>query len=249
MATIEHSMAILSMGVAVFCACFFWRTEWRASIAALLSRPPRTVARSAFPPLLSALAGLLDRVGVIVPAMRLLGGGERIALALERAGVASTVDAEGFVVLRIAALICAPPILFALMGPGLGAGLVGIVLGAAAPELMLRRAQRRRREALERALPGAIDHLALLVEAGGELLQSVGRVAGTLPAGPLRSLLRGLERSVRIGLGRREAFEELARRSGSAPVARLATLLIQADGLGTPVGPLLKSAAERLRAE
>lgn len=124
---------------------------------------------------------------------------------------------------------------------------IGAVLGALAWPMQLKARVRRRRQAIERTLPNVLDWLALSVEAGEGFSQALDRIAGRFPAGPLRDELKRLLAEMRTGVPRRVALSSLARRAGVPSLSSLAALLIQADVLGTGIGPVLRSVSGRLR--
>ena len=103
--------------------------------------------------------------------------------------------------------------------------------------------------AIERALPGVLDWLALSVEAGEGFAQALARIAAQLAPGPLCDELACLDAGIRMGATRRDALAAMARRAQVPAISSLAALLIQADLLGTGIGPVLRVSAERLRLE
>lgn len=175
---------------------------------------------------------------------------KRTEALLLASGASDTIDIRAFVALRAAAAVagCAWA-LVVLPGPVFVCAAAGIALGAAGPLAWLRARARRRRGAIERELPGALDWLALSVEAGEGFAQALGRIAAQLAPGLLRSELSRLDAAIRMGATRREALTAMARRAQVPAVSSLVALLVQADLLGTGIGPVLRVSAERLRLE
>ncbi len=147
----------------------------------------------------------------------------------------------------------------AILG-GLVLGLLGLLLGAGLllplwalggaflPLLSLEEAGRRRLKALRRALPDALDLLVGCVEAGLAFDQALARVALRLPASALRQELQHSLSQMRMGQPRREALRALAQRAALDELRSLVSSLIQADQLGTPLGPVLRQQASQMRA-
>jgi tight adherence protein C len=139
-------------------------------------------------------------------------------------------------------------------------GLLGLLLGAGAliplfflggaflPLLSLEEASRRRLKALRRALPDALDLLVGCVEAGLAFDQALGRVVRRLPASPLKQELEHSLSQMRLGQPRREALKALGQRVALDELRSLASSLIQADQLGTPLAPVLRQQASQMRA-
>lgn len=169
---------------------------------------------------------------------------------LAAAGVDGEFDAQAFVVTQgIGALAGMALAAAALPVPPFAGAAIGAALGWFAFPIGLRGRAGRRRRAMERALPGMLDWLAMSVEAGEGFSQALGRIAGKLAPGPLRDEMARLNAEMRTGVPRRVALSALARRADVPSVSSLAALLIQADVLGTGIGHVLRSVSQRLRAE
>jgi tight adherence protein C len=126
---------------------------------------------------------------------------------------------------------------------------LALFLGAAAPDIWLRRAISRRQENIQYALPDAMDLAVIAVEAGLGLDQALLRVGDEINvahpdlADELR--LRNLE--VNMGRSRSEALRNLAERTGVEDLKALVAILIQTDKFGTSVGQALRTFSESLR--
>ncbi|MFA4874179.1 MAG: type II secretion system F family protein [bacterium] len=107
---------------------------------------------------------------------------------------------------------------------------------------------RKRRESIERSFPFALDMLTLCVEAGSDFGQAIARVAARLRGGPLAAEFKRLDASIRMGSSRREALLEMGRRIDMPSVSAFTSLTVQADRLGTGIGPVLRAASSRMRA-
>lgn len=126
-----------------------------------------------------------------------------------------------------------------------GAGLVGYML----PGMWLSSRTSKRKVAIVREMPDALDLLVVCVEAGMGLDQSLSRVAEELKfSGPtICSEFRTLNLELRAGLHRQEALKNLALRIGVSDIDSLVALLIQADLFGTSVAQTLRVYSDTLR--
>lgn len=174
----------------------------------------------------------------------------RTSRTLAAAGFDGKIDASQVAAAELLA-VAAGAIAALLLFPGAGLlrACAGACIAPAVVEWELRsRAGRRRRE-LEYALPGALDWLALSVEAGEGFGQALCRVVRQLPAGALREELSRVHAEMQTGLSRRAAFRGFAQRAQVPSVSSFVALLLQADALGMSIGPTLKATAARLRRE
>jgi tight adherence protein C len=121
--------------------------------------------------------------------------------------------------------------------------------GYYAPVLWLRRAIAHRKDAIQRAIPDALDLMVVCVEAGLGLDQAISRVGEevnrTHPE--LSDELNLLALELRSGAGRQEALRNLARRTDLEEVSNLVALLVQTDRFGTSVGQALRVHADAMR--
>jgi tight adherence protein C len=126
---------------------------------------------------------------------------------------------------------------------------LSLFLGAALPDMWLRKAIRRRQENIQFGLPDAMDLAVIAVEAGLGLDQALLRVGDEIstahPALADELRLRNLE--VNMGRSRSEALRNLAERTGVEDLKALVAILIQTDKFGTSVGQALRTFSESLR--
>jgi tight adherence protein C len=123
---------------------------------------------------------------------------------------------------------------------------VGIVGGFFLPDFWLNRKIKSRQEEIQKFLPDAIDILAISVEAGQGF---IGALA-TLSSRKQNALTGEFDRfrnEVAAGKGRRDAFRDLALRTGVEDLSNFVAAMIQADQLGIGVAEVLRSQSEELR--
>ena len=126
---------------------------------------------------------------------------------------------------------------------------VGAACGYYAPVVWLRRAISVRKDALQRAIPDALDLMVVCVEAGLGLDQAIGRVGEEVTrAHPeLSDELHLLALELRTGVSRQEALRNLAQRTNLEDVRGLVALLVQTDRFGTSIGQALRVHADSMR--
>lgn len=200
--------------------------------------------------------GLVHRLGPPVVA-RLSALGRRLTPYRHVAGVRQRLDSAGltlpveaFLAAKAASAgagLLAGTAWAVIAGPGgLGAAALPAVAGFLAPDLLVRSRARKRQEAISRALPEALDLLALTVRAGLGFEQALAEVTGEVE-GPLAAELDRVLKEQQLGRSRREALEALQRRNDCEDLRALTGALLQAERLGTPVADTLTVQARELR--
>lgn len=200
--------------------------------------------------LVRPLAGSIgEKIAGLVPRRR----AERIRHRLLIAGVSAKVGPEEFVVMQ---------------GIGLGAGvLLGLALGKTAgyegfgllrmvvilagmgvfaPAAWLRRKQDERQSSIRRDLPDVLDLLAISVEAGVGFEGAVEVVIRHFDS-PLAVEFSRMLQEMELGLPRREALQNLKRRTEVPELSNFVLILVQADALGMPIGRVLRTQAVEMR--
>ena len=167
-------------------------------------------------------------------------------------GALASLDARELMAAKLAAAVLA-----ALGGGLLGAvapGRLGVALGMAAPVAgflapdlwLVRRAKRRARE-LQRELPGMLDLLRVIVEAGLPLT-AVLTAVGERSTGALGAEWRVVGREVALGVPLIESLGAVTRRAPVPEVAALIAALERALRHGAPLGDTLVAQAREARA-
>ncbi len=118
-----------------------------------------------------------------------------------------------------------------------------LVVGACMPGLWLRARTRRRKVLIERELPFFLDLLALCVQGGLSIQGAMHESVRYGPQGILREEVAQVLAELRAGQSRTQAFEALARRSGSRLVRASVGAILQAEALGISLGNQLKEQA------
>lgn len=127
----------------------------------------------------------------------------------------------------------------------LGAAILGLLL----PSILLKNKILKRQEALARIFPDMLDLLLICVQAGLSLEGAFNRVTEEIGVQSVEIAEELGQTAAELAfLGdRRQAFENMAMRTGMANFKSLATALIQSERYGTPVGVALKILSEESR--
>ena len=108
-----------------------------------------------------------------------------------------------------------------------------------------RMAKRQKRILLD--LPDVVDLLTISIEAGLDFMGAMRRVVAKIPQGPMRDEFEQFFKQVELGRTRQDALKELSERVQLVDLSTICSSLIQADRLGTSVGPILRVQSDMLR--
>ncbi len=131
------------------------------------------------------------------------------------------------------------------IGLTLGAAYVGFYL----PNVFVSNLIQRRQQSIQRAFPDALDLLLICVQSGMSSEAAFGKVAKELGG-------QSIELAEELSLttaelsylqNRRQAYENLGKRTGLPGVKAVCTSLIQAERYGTPLGQALRVMAQENR--
>lgn len=131
---------------------------------------------------------------------------------------------------------------------------LGIAIGAAylgikAPEIFLSNQIGKRQASMKRAFPDALDLLLICVEAGMSIEHAFRKVSTEIGSQsiPLAEEFALCTAELSYLAERRQAFANLAARTGLESVKSVTTALVQAERYGTPVGAALRTLAQESR--
>ena len=131
------------------------------------------------------------------------------------------------------------------IGLAIGAGYLGFYL----PNMFIGNLAQRRQDSIKAAFPDSLDMLLICVQSGMSTEAAFGKVAGEIG-------VQSLELAEELSLttaelsylsDRRQAYENLSKRTGLPGVKGVCTALIQAERYGTPVGTALRTMAKENR--
>jgi tight adherence protein C len=194
-------------------------------------------------------ASLLDLLGGILPG----NYRDRMHHQLVRGGLAGQFRAEEIITLQalgglVGALLGILVVVTGTVGGGMGilAAIVLPIAGIQLPKSWVDRKVEERTESIRRDLPDTLDLLAISVEAGMGFEGALGVVCENFSS-PLADEFARTLREMELGLPRREALQNLKRRTEVPELSNFVLTLTQADALGMPIGRVLQTAAGEMR--
>lgn len=188
---------------------------------------------------------------------------QAIQLKLARAGWRSKDALAVFLVMKAGLpLALGASAALVLFMPGLGAagldapikGLIALLavgVGYYAPEITVANAVAKRRDAIRKGLPDALDLLVICTEAGLTLDAALSRLAGEIGRSCPQLADECALTAVELGFlpERRTALENLSKRVDLEPVRGVVNALMQTEKYGTPLAQSLRVLANEFRTE
>lgn len=136
-----------------------------------------------------------------------------------------------------------PPLM--KVGIAIGAAFIGVKL----PDIYIKNVTQKRQVSMRRAFPDALDLLLICVESGMSIEPALRRVSDEIgeqsPALAEELVITTAEMSYLQD--RRQAYENLGKRTGLETVRSVVAALIQADKFGTPIGQAVRVLAQESR--
>jgi tight adherence protein C len=197
-------------------------------------------------PLMRGLANLVTR---ITPQQML----ESTAKKLETAGLARRLSPAEFWGIRLFATLGLPALVVMLMirfkadtRQQVMFALLMALLGFVLPGMWLQSASDRRKLAITRALPDALDLLTICVEAGLGFDSAMRRVAEKWE-GDLSSEFARVLQEIQLGKVRREALRGMSQRLDVRDVTSFVAAIVQAEQLGVSMAKVLRIQSDQMR--
>ena len=194
-------------------------------------------------------SGIAGSVGRLTPRNYLDQTHRKLLLA----GLSGSMRAEEFVVGQLAATAAstlAGVLYVTLSQPSGRVALLVLIMapaiGLLLPASWLARKLRERQGAILKDLPDTLDLLAISVEAGMGFEGAIAIVCQHFDSPLAEEFARTLH-EMELGLPRRDAFQNLKRRTEVPELSNLVLALLQADALGIPIGRVLKTQAGEMR--
>jgi len=191
--------------------------------------------------MLKALAWLRERLG--------MADDPKLMLRFESAGLFQSSYRD----LYVAARVIGPLLALALGSciPFKRTLWMSSLAGAAylAPDILLTRLVKRRRENIRLAIPDAVDLLVICVDAGLGLDQAMLRVAQELGKRhpDLQQELLRINREQRAGKTRVDAWQSMAARTDLREIDSFVNMLMQTERFGTPIARALSNFGDGIR--
>jgi tight adherence protein C len=127
-----------------------------------------------------------------------------------------------------------------------GIGLFAVVIGYLIPDILLHSRAAERQQEMERQLPDALDKIVISIESGLGFETALLRASETGRGDLSDELVRTIQ-DIRLGMGRREAYEALAARTSSDDIKRFVRSVIQAEETGVSVSQVVRVQATEMR--
>lgn len=176
---------------------------------------------------------------------------EATAHKLELAGNPRNMSAAEFWALRAVTTIGFAALIFMFMSR-FGSDnrflytLIAAALGFYGPAMVVRSISDRRKDAVIKKLPDALDLMLICVEAGQTFNGAMQRVDDKWDDPLAREFGRAIY-EMQLGKTRRQALRDMADRLGVPDVSSFVAAIIQADQLGVGIGKVLRIQSEQMR--
>ncbi len=131
------------------------------------------------------------------------------------------------------------------IGLAIGAGYIGFYV----PNFFVENLVQRRQTSVKNAFPDSLDMLLICVQSGMSIEAAFQKVSGEVGASSLELAEELSLTTAELSYlqDRRQAFENLGKRTGIPGIKAVATALIQAERYGTPIGTALRVMAKENR--
>jgi tight adherence protein C len=178
---------------------------------------------------------------------------DRTTRQLELAGNPRNMSASGFWILRGVATIFIGGMLFLMMvrngspvSKQLLYGLGGAAIGNFLPAMFLRSMIDRRKQAIIKKLPDALDLMTICVDAGLTFNAAMQKVAEKWDD-PLSVEFGRVIYEMQLGKSRRQSMKDMADRTDVPDVTSFIAAILQAEQLGVGIGKVLRIQSEQMR--
>lgn len=124
---------------------------------------------------------------------------------------------------------------------------LSFAFGIGFPNIWLSGLIKKRHLEIRKSLPFALDLLTLTVEAGLDFTQALERILAKLGKTALAQEFNEMLHEIRMGKRRSDALRDTGKRAGVSELTSVLGALIQADELGTSLGPVLRIQSDMIR--
>lgn len=127
--------------------------------------------------------------------------------------------------------------------------LVLCVVGYFYPTIWVRSTRKKRHEEILLQLPFVIDLLTLSTEAGLDFIAALAKVVEKTRPGPLVNEIERMLQEIHLGTTRADALRDLGWRIDLPEISSLVAVLVTADMMGSPLGPVLRTQSDLIRTQ
>lgn len=177
-----------------------------------------------------------------------------IKALLARSGNPWKINAEEYIALRVLSAIAGAGfviflvILHYISISYIFAMIIGLAIGQAAPKFLLNNEWTKRKRAIGRGLPEALDLLRICMNSGKNFSGSLKDTVNILPAGVIKEELGRVIAEQNIGKSIAASLESFSVRCPTDEVEAFVRTISQAESLGTDISSTLARQAEETRA-
>lgn len=170
------------------------------------------------------------------------------------AGLEEEIDVDELIAYRICMGFVFPGFFFLYLfasGIGVPVWMVPAFMGVGYmyPGLWVSGNRRRRHEEIKLQMPFVIDLLTLSTEAGLDFIGALQKVVEKTRSGPLVDEIQRMLQQIQLGTTRADSLRELGARIDLQEIASLVAVLVTADQMGSPLGPVLRVQSELIRTQ
>ena len=124
--------------------------------------------------------------------------------------------------------------------------LAAFAIGMILPHMLLRSRIDRRKQAIIKKFPDALDLMTICVDAGLTFDGAMAQVAGKWDD-PLSQEFARVVNELQLGKSRRQALRDMSDRADVPDVSSFVASILQADQLGVSIGKVLRIQSEQMR--
>ncbi len=117
------------------------------------------------------------------------------------------------------------------------------------PTAWVKGCRKNRHEEIALQLPFVIDLLTLATEAGLDFIGAIQKVVEKTRPGPLVNELERMLQQIQLGTTRGDSLRDMGWRIDLGEIASLVAVLVTADQMGSPLGPVLRVQSDLIRTQ
>ena len=198
-------------------------------------------------PLLDIVKPLIISLASFIGNLPLTKYREKLRIRLLQAGSPGGLSPDEFMATRIISAVVGSAVGYFVddtidMAPVITLSL--LMLGFIYPDIYVSGLIQKRRRRVFRDMPDFLDTLRLTIDAGLDLGSALSVCVARGRKGPLMDEMEKVERDIKLGRTRKEAFRAFADRLQMTEINAFVLALIQADQLGASIGPILRVQAD-----
>jgi len=172
---------------------------------------------------------------------------EALKVSLTTAGIERKVAPDEFAAFQVV-MFCFFCLLGWLFKPQVSMVLAFGVLGLFYPYWWLLDKKQARQKAITASMPDSVDMLALSTASGLDFLAGIKRICDLTASGdPFIAELHITYQNIKLGMSTEEALKTMAGRVDTPEMHAFASILIQAQKMGSSIAEVLKAQAMRMR--